>query len=75
MEKLFIGWITLQLMVVGVANVSIHNQIVKKIYVCDTYTKTFPVFLAAVLPLAIFIPENTVAKDYCSYQEELTDSK
>ena len=71
MKTVFIGfivWIIFQLISIGISGVDIYNQMVKKTYVCDT-KETIPVLMGVVLPLALFVPETSGGKYYCSLQD------
>jgi hypothetical protein len=66
MIKFFIGWITLQLVLIGIAGVSINNEIIDKTYVCKGNEKVSVIY-GALLPLTTMIPNTKQINDYCHY--------
>lgn len=56
MKELFIIWIIIQLLVIGIGSASMHNQMVDGTYECNNYSEKAPVVFGAMLPLAAFVP-------------------
>ena len=65
MKLFFIGWIVFQLIVIGIANVSIHNDIVNKVYKCPAKTQTISIVYGVIFPLALFTTEDREIIEYC----------
>ena len=74
MEKLFITWITFQLIIIGVVGVKIHNEMENNTYVCPLETNIFPLLLGAIFPLLFFVVDNQDLEtdEYCLLQDTLT---
>ena len=68
MKDFFIGWIIIQLVVIGMAGIVVHNGILDGTYVCEfDQKKQAPVWVGVAFPLANFIPESGMVKKYCGY--------
>lgn len=65
MKDLFIIWIIMQLILIGIGMASIHNQIVDKTLKCVKDEKISE-WWTAFIPLVVFIPDTTELTDYCS---------
>jgi hypothetical protein len=65
MKEVFIVWITFQLMVIGIADVQIHNRLATKTYVCSGREEV-PGWLGVVFPLVSFVPDDFGVKEYCA---------
>ena len=65
MKELFIVWITFQLIMIGVASSSIHNDMVNKTFKCHEREK-IPLVFGAIFPLAVFADTTAKVRDYCS---------
>lgn len=61
--RIFIAWITLQLILIGMVSVSITNDVVNKKYNCTR--EVSPEFVGALFPLVAFVPENPAVREYC----------
>lgn len=70
MKKTFIWWITIQLVIIGMSSIWIHNQIVKETLDCKQYKhdKLIPEVVGAVFPLALFIPDDHAVEKYCGFE-------
>lgn len=63
MRDLFILWVTVQLMLIGFAGVSITNQVIEKKFDCkQTIT---PAVWGVLIPLAVFVPNDGMTDKYC----------
>ena len=70
MKNIFIGWITFQLIVIGIVSVSTHNDVVNKTHVCIKERSTVPIFMGAVFPLVYFLSSDDFGtEEYCLLQE------
>jgi len=70
MKNIFIGWITFQLIAIGLAGVSTHNEMENNIYVCPPKTNTLPILMGAVFPLAYFVSSDYLdTEEYCLLQD------
>ena len=67
MKDLFITWITIQLMVLWIASLSIENDINKWTYECRKSTWDMPLINWALFPLFYFTSDNVIEKvnKYC----------
>jgi len=67
--KIFIGWITIQLIIIGVIQFNIANDISRGRFQCpapsnaSTFTATID---GAFLPLAAFLPSDPEINNYCN---------
>lgn len=65
MKDAFIIWITVQLLVIAFAVISIHNEVLDNTYKC-VGSEHISLWVSAVVPLAVFVPEQTLVEDYCN---------
>jgi len=65
MKETFIIWITIQLMMMGMASVQIHNEIVAKTYTCSAKNTIVGSVWGALIPLAALAPEPQELINYC----------
>ena len=65
MIKIFIIWLMFQLVVIGIAGVSIYNEIIDKTYDCPKGEK-ISVIYGAIFPLAFFVTEDRYIVEYCN---------
>jgi hypothetical protein len=64
MKDLFILWIIIQLVILGMVEVNVHNEILQKTYDCKQ--EVAPAWFGAAFPLIIFVPDNTAIHKYCN---------
>lgn len=64
MKEIFIGWIMFQLIMIGIAGVSIHNEQIEGTYKCPA-GKKISVIYGAIFPLALFAIEDRNTIEYC----------
>lgn len=64
MKNLLIIWVIFQLIIIGVASVSIHNKVFFKTYECGA-TQEVPLYIGILMPLNAFTANPQVAIDYC----------
>lgn len=66
MRDLFIGWIIIQLILIGSAGAIIYSDIVTDTYECGPGQETMSTWIGAAVPLMFFIPEQTMITEYCN---------
>lgn len=64
MKDLVVVWLVWQLMVIGLAGVSMHNKVVNKTYECAA-TEEVPMWMGVAVPLVAFAPAPQEVIDYC----------
>jgi len=69
MKEIVTMWIVFQLIAIGIAGVSLHNEIVNKTYDCKR--GVVPEWVGAVFPLVTFVPETQFSIDYCKLNKPL----
>lgn len=63
MVKIFIMWVTIQLVVIGYSTLDMLNQVDSNTYKCPK-TEYVPPLLGALFPLTAFVQDNQIT-DYC----------
>ena len=63
LTNIFIAWIAFQLIIIGIAGISIHNDVINKTYKCPT--GEFSIWIGVAVPLVMFAPDIKEARQYC----------
>lgn len=67
MKEIFIIWITVQLMFIGMALSEAKNEMVRQEYDCQKQYNEHPVVYGAMFPLVYFVDDSyrEIVKSYC----------
>ena len=70
MKDIFIIWITIQLMFIGITFGEINNQTILKTFNCSPLEEEISLWLTESMPLVAFVPRPQFLTDYCNNQKK-----
>lgn len=73
MKEIFIIWVTIQLIIIGVTSVRISNEVATFNYDCNKPSQEVPVWYGAAVPLYAFVPTPQYVIDYCDKNKAVQD--
>lgn len=67
-KDIFVIWIIIQLIIIGIAGVSVKNEIVNQTYDCERVI--LPMWVGICFPLVLFVSNDLGVKEYCKNLEK-----